>query len=149
MMHEPREQSGQHVTAMGSDAEHKNDPVAIARADVYVADSLAQTRRLGELHHAIVAHKVGAHTDFPELGQIIAGMKQGRSSDREITIADLTGTGVQDTAIATLAFARACASDDGRRNPSNRPIERRIRTVERALSHVSVLQSHCSLQQGS
>ncbi|SEI22260.1 ornithine cyclodeaminase [Rhizobium tibeticum] len=49
-------ESGQHITAMGSDVEHKNelDPQAIARADLYVADSLAQTRRLGELHHAIM-----------------------------------------------------------------------------------------------
>jgi ornithine cyclodeaminase len=100
---------GQHVTAMGSDAEHKNeiDPAAIARADVYVADSLKQTRRLGELHHAIAAGLFAADTDFPELGQIIAGGKAGRIRDADITIADLTGTGVQDTAIATLAFQRA------------------------------------------
>ncbi|MGO7815523.1 ornithine cyclodeaminase family protein, partial [Rhizobium ruizarguesonis] len=30
-----------------------------------------------------------------------------------ITIADLTGTGIQDTAIATLAFARAGAANAG------------------------------------
>ncbi|RWB50914.1 MAG: ectoine utilization protein EutC [Mesorhizobium sp.] len=100
---------GQHVTAMGSDAEHKNeiDPTAIARADVYVADSLKQTRRLGELHHAIEAGLFASDTDFPELGQIVAGGKVGRKSDTDITIADLTGTGVQDTAIAMLAFQRA------------------------------------------
>lgn len=100
---------GQHVTAMGSDAEHKNeiDPAAIGRADVYVADSLKQTRRLGELHHAIAAGLFAADTDFPELGQIIAGEKVGRTRGADITIADLTGTGVQDTAIATLAFQRA------------------------------------------
>ncbi|AWI61551.1 ectoine utilization protein EutC [Sinorhizobium fredii] len=100
---------GQHVTAMGSDAEHKNeiDPIAIARADLYVADSLKQTRRLGELHHAIEAGLVASDADFPELGQIIAGGKVGRTRDADITIADLTGTGVQDTAIATLAFQRA------------------------------------------
>ncbi|MER9275498.1 ectoine utilization protein EutC [Mesorhizobium sp. M0643] len=100
---------GQHLTAMGSDAEHKNeiDPTAIARANVYVADSLKQTRRLGELHHAIKAGLVANGKDFPELGQIIAGEKVGRRRDRDITIADLTGTGVQDTAIATLAFQLA------------------------------------------
>jgi ornithine cyclodeaminase len=40
--------AGQHVTAMGSDAEHKNelDPAAIGKAGLYVADSLKQTRRL-------------------------------------------------------------------------------------------------------
>lgn len=106
---------GQHLTAMGSDAEHKNeiDPAAIARAGLYVADSLKQTRRLGELHHAITAGLVAADAGFPELGEVVAGRKPGRSSDEQITIADLTGTGIQDTAIATLAFERARAAHAG------------------------------------
>jgi ectoine utilization protein EutC len=105
---------GQHVTAMGSDAEHKNelDPAAIV-AGGYVADRLSQTRKLGELHHAIAAGLVDADRDFPELGQVIAGQAPGRTSDGVITIADLTGTGVQDTAIATLARQRAAAAGAG------------------------------------
>ncbi|TBY26350.1 ectoine utilization protein EutC [Rhizobium leguminosarum] len=106
---------GQHLTAMGSDAEHKNeiDPAAIASADVYIADSLKQTRRLGELHHAIDAGLVAADAVFAELGQIVAGRAPGRTRNDQITIADLTGTGIQDTAIATLAFARADAANAG------------------------------------
>ena len=42
----------------------------------------------------------------PELGEVIAGQKQGRRSEADITICDLTGTGVQDTAIATHVRAR-------------------------------------------
>ncbi len=100
---------GQHVTAMGSDAEHKNevDPQAIARCDVYVPDSLDQTRRLGELRHAIEKGVVSANTDFAGLGAIITGAATGRTGADQVTIADLTGTGVQDTAIATLARTRA------------------------------------------
>jgi ornithine cyclodeaminase len=100
---------GQHVTAMGSDAEHKNeiDPSLVTKADLYVADRLSQTRLLGELHHAIKAGLVGAEQGFAELGAVIAGTAQGRTSDMQITYADLTGTGVQDTAIATLARTRA------------------------------------------
>ncbi|MBY3174098.1 ectoine utilization protein EutC [Rhizobium leguminosarum] len=106
---------GQHLTAMGSDAEHKNeiDPAAITGADLYVADSLKQTRRLGELHHAIDAGLVAADAVFAELGQIVAGRTPGRTRSDQITIADLTGTGIQDTAIATLAFARADAANAG------------------------------------
>jgi ornithine cyclodeaminase len=108
-------ESGQHVTAMGSDAEHKNelDPAAVGCADLYVADSLAQTRRLGELHHAIAAGVVAGDAVFPELGEIVAGQKAGRTRDTQITVADLTGTGVQDTAIATVAFVRAQAAHVG------------------------------------
>ncbi|WP_455373985.1 ectoine utilization protein EutC [Limibacillus halophilus] len=106
---------GQHVTAMGSDAEHKNeiDPKLVAGADLYVADSLAQTRRLGELHHAIEAGLAGSEDSFAELGAVIAGKTAGRVSADQITLADLTGTGVQDTAIATLALQRALAAGAG------------------------------------
>lgn len=107
--------AGQHVTAMGSDSEHKNEiaPELLKRADLYVADSLSQVRRLGELHHAIAAGLIPADRTFPELGAIIAGKAQGRISAEAITISDLTGTGVQDTAIATLAKARADAANAG------------------------------------
>ena len=106
---------GQHVVAMGSDAEHKNEiaPEALLRCDRYVADSLAQTRRLGELHHAI---KVGLAIDeqsLVELGQVILGRAPGRTGSGQITLADLTGTGVQDTAIATLAGERLRAEGAG------------------------------------
>lgn len=108
-------QPGQHVTAMGSDAEHKNEiePAIVTGAGLYVADSLKQTRRLGELHHAIEAGLVTEGALFTELGEIIAGRKPGRTGPDEITVADLTGTGIQDTAIATLAAARAAAAGAG------------------------------------
>ena len=61
---------------MGSDAEHKNeiDPALVARAAPYVADRLSQTRRLGELHHAIAGGMVDPSRDFAELGAVIAGI---------------------------------------------------------------------------
>lgn len=107
-------QPGQHVTAMGSDAEHKNeiDPAIVVNG-YYVADSVKQTRRLGELHHAIAAGLTEIEVDFPELGQIVAGLRPGRTNAEQITIADLTGTGIQDTAIATLTFARAGSAGAG------------------------------------
>ncbi|BCM17202.1 cyclodeaminase [Mesorhizobium sp. J8] len=107
--------AGQHITAMGSDAEHKNEiaPAILRMADLYAADSAKQTRRLGELHHAIEAAVFAADAEVTELGEIIAASKPGRRSASDITIADLTGTGVQDTAIATLARDRARAANAG------------------------------------
>ena len=40
-----------------------------------------------------------------ELGQVIAQTHPGRTDALQITICDLTGTGAQDTAIATHALA--------------------------------------------
>jgi len=101
---------GLHITAMGSDAALKNElaPEVLARADRYVPDRLAQCAALGELHHAIDAGLIAAGAAFPELGQVICGAAPGRRSETEITVCDLTGTGAQDTAIATLA-RRRCA----------------------------------------
>jgi ornithine cyclodeaminase len=105
---------GQHITAMGSDAEHKNEiaPALLAQAS-YIADRLSQTRVLGELHHAIATGVIPADRAFPELGQVIAGLAQGRIAPDQITLADLTGTGIQDTAIAALALTRARALGAG------------------------------------
>lgn len=96
---------GQHITAMGSDQPGKNElhPDCLARADLYVADRTSQTRLMGELRAALVAGAM-PDGDHPELGQIIARHHPGRQSPDQITIADLTGTGVQDTAIATHAL---------------------------------------------
>lgn len=107
--------AGQHVTAMGSDAEHKNElaPDVLVKADRYVCDRRSQCAVLGELRHAIAAGAVSGETVFPELGQVIAGQAEGRASDQEITVCDLTGTGVQDTAIAILARRRAAEAGVG------------------------------------
>ncbi len=100
---------GLHVTAMGSDAEHKTElaPEVLAQADVYVCDRQSQCAVLGELHHALAAGAVSAEAVFAELGQVIAGRAAGRTHEAQVTVCDLTGTGLQDTAIATLARRRA------------------------------------------
>lgn len=105
---------GLHITAMGSDAEHKNEiaPAALAAAR-YVCDRAQQTRVLGELHHALNAGAIQADVAVTELGQVIAEQAAGRVNDTEVTICDLTGTGAQDTAIAALALQRARAANAG------------------------------------
>lgn len=106
---------GQHITAMGSDAEHKNElePEIIQKADLYVPDSFSQVSRLGELHHALDAGIIDGSETFAELGAVIIGTASGRRSTNDITVVDLTGTGVQDTAIATLAHARVVEAGTG------------------------------------
>lgn len=104
---------GTHVTAMGSDQSAKNEiePAAIAQADPYVCDRVSQCETLGELRTARAA---GLEIDTPpELGEIIAGAKSGRTSEEAVTICDLTGTGAQDTAIATFALKAARAAGAG------------------------------------
>lgn len=97
---------GLHITAMGSDQSGKTeiDPRALLAADAYVCDRVSQCEVSGELEAALTADIWDRGTP-PELGEVIAGQRQGRRSDDDITICDLTGTGVQDTAIATHVHA--------------------------------------------
>jgi ornithine cyclodeaminase len=99
---------GLHVTAMGSDQAGKNeiDPKAIADAGLYVADRVSQCEKLGELRSAIEAGLWDGKIP-PELSEIVARKKPGRTDEKQITICDLTGTGAQDTAIATFALQQA------------------------------------------
>src|SRR5207302_533327 len=52
------------------------------------------------LHHALAAGVVTRESVDGELGDLAAGRVAGREAAREITVADLTGVGVQDAAIA-------------------------------------------------
>lgn len=98
---------GLHITAMGSDQPGKNElePQALIRADLYVCDRVSQCSVAGELEAALAAGLWDGRTP-PELGEIVTGARPGRRAPGDITICDLTGTGVQDTAIASHVRAR-------------------------------------------
>jgi ornithine cyclodeaminase len=87
-----------HINAVGSDAPDKQelDVGVLARADIIIADRLSQCLHLGEIHHAVEAG-------------VIIGRVPGRADETQITVCDLTGVGVQDAAIASLALEKAKA----------------------------------------
>jgi len=98
--------SGLHITCMGSDQPGKNEiaPAALMAADAYICDRVSQCETSGELEAALAAGIWNKGTPS-ELGEVITGKAAGRQSQDDITICDLTGTGAQDTAIATHVFA--------------------------------------------
>jgi ornithine cyclodeaminase len=104
LLHADWLKDGVHLTAVGSDTPGKQElsPFCLIRADVVAVDRLSQCSSFGELKHALDA---GMKTEAIELGQIVAGRRPGRTSDKQITVADLTGVGFQDTAIASAALA--------------------------------------------
>jgi ectoine utilization protein EutC len=110
---------GAHVTAVGSDMPHKQelDPAVLAAADKYVPDSIEAAQACGELHHAVEAGAFDAGRVYGELPALASGRLPGRGDERELTVADLTGLGVQDTAIAALAAQRANQAGAGRDIP--------------------------------
>jgi ornithine cyclodeaminase/alanine dehydrogenase-like protein (mu-crystallin family) len=95
---------GMHVTAVGSDSPGKQELEAacLQRADIIGVDRHSQCAAFGELSHATTAG-IERLTRVAELGDIVAQKAAGRTMDQQITIADLTGVGFQDTAIASAA----------------------------------------------
>ena len=94
---------GTHITAMGSDTPDKIelDPAILQIADIIVADSIEQSLSRGEIFQARQAGTL-AEDRVVELGGVIAGKSPGRTSDEQISVADLTGVAIQDIQICKL-----------------------------------------------
>jgi ornithine cyclodeaminase len=107
---------GTHITAVGSDAPDKCEVMGqvLAKADKVVADSLVQCLALGEIHHAVSGGFIAEADVYGELGEVVAGTKPGRQSDDEITLADLTGLGIQDAAVTDYVMEEAEKNNLGR-----------------------------------
>ena len=105
---------GTHITAMGSDDHGKQelDAPLLAKADVVVADSIAQCVDHGECFHAVKDDLI-AKGSILELGNVISDPRLGRTDDEQITIADLTGVAIQDIQIASMVN-RALVERGGR-----------------------------------
>jgi ornithine cyclodeaminase/alanine dehydrogenase-like protein (mu-crystallin family) len=98
---------GQHVSLMGADGPGKAEIAVeeIARAHVFCDDWL-QASHGGELAAAVEAGVIGRE-DVTELGAVVAGDREGRRSEDEITLFDSTGLAIQDLAIAKAALTKA------------------------------------------
>jgi len=94
---------GTHITAMGSDTAEKQelDPEILAKADRVVADSIDQSRSRGEIFQARKAGVIDENRIL-ELGKVIKNKELQRTSDEQITVADLTGVAVQDIQICKI-----------------------------------------------
>jgi ornithine cyclodeaminase len=88
--------------AVGADmpAKQELDAALLERADTLVADDPGQAARVGELHHATrAASRAGW------LGHLLA--EPGTEHTAGLRIADLTGLGAEDAAVASLVARRA------------------------------------------
>ena len=103
-------QPGQHASLMGADGPGKAEiavgELARLRGGRIYADDWEQASHNGDLVHAV---EVGvlARDDVSQLGDVLIGTAEGRTSEGDITIFDSTGLAIQDLAIAIAAMERA------------------------------------------
>ncbi|WP_299124284.1 hypothetical protein [uncultured Tenacibaculum sp.] len=98
-------QQGTHITAVGSDTEHKQELESelLKKASIVIADSIPQSKSRGEIYRAV---KDGAITESSviELGTAIQDPTLQRLNDEQITVVDLTGVAVQDIMITKAVY---------------------------------------------
>ncbi len=90
-------QEGTHISAVGSDAAGKQelDPEILRRSALVLVDSRRQCERLGELQHA------------PDVVAVEMREFLGRPRACSTSVADFTGLGVEDLAIAEYVYERS------------------------------------------
>jgi alanine dehydrogenase len=98
---------GQHASLMGADGPGKAEIAVAELARVRVfCDDWEQASHNGDLVHAVEAGVMG-RDDVSQLGDVLIGAAEGRTSDGDITVFDSTGLAIQDLAIALAALERA------------------------------------------
>ena len=98
-------QKGTHITAVGSDTEHKQELESnlLKKADIVIADSIPQSKSRGEIYRAVTAGAI-SENKIIELGTAIQHPALQRTNEDQITIVDLTGVAVQDIMISKAVY---------------------------------------------
>jgi len=112
---------GQHVTSIGSTmpTQREIDAEVWRRATCIVVDTRGLLTESGD---GIAAVEAGAidESGIVELTELVAGQATGRLSPDDITLYKSVGTGMQDLAVAYLAYRRARELGAGREVPDHR-----------------------------
>jgi alanine dehydrogenase len=105
---------GTFIAAVGADNPEKQElePALLTRSKI-VVDLLEQCATIGELHHALAAGVLTRDDVYGELGEVIAGVKSGRTSSDEIIIFDSTGMALQDVVTAAAVYEKAVSQGAG------------------------------------
>jgi ornithine cyclodeaminase/alanine dehydrogenase-like protein (mu-crystallin family) len=102
---------GVHINAAGSNRARAQeiDARTVERADLITIDDRAQGQiEAGDLI-AAEGQDVLAWEDVVELGQVVAGIAEGRQDDQSITLFESLGVSIEDVAVARCVYEKALA----------------------------------------
>jgi alanine dehydrogenase len=105
---------GTHIAALGADkgGDQELDSRILQRARVFV-DDIRQCRTDGEINVPLAEDLISESDLAGEIGQLVAGRLDGRTSAEEVTVFDSTGIALQDSATVPLEYERAVAAGVG------------------------------------
>ena len=100
--------NGIHINAVGADAPGKEelDPLILKRSKIII-DDWEQSSHGGEINVPLEKELLRREQIHGELGDVLTGKIDSRTSDDEITIFDSTGLAIQDVATASIVYGKA------------------------------------------
>jgi len=106
---------GTHFNCIGADAPGKEelDPAILKRAKI-VVDDWEQASHSGEINVPLSESLIKKEDIWGDLSEIVAGLKEGRTSQDEITVFDSTGLAIQDAVTAKIVYEKAISENVGR-----------------------------------
>jgi alanine dehydrogenase len=103
-----------HVNAMGADAEGKHELADEILMDAKVViDDFEQCTHSGEINVPWSQGIIDAGDIYGEIGEIVAGVRDGRTPADGVTVFDSTGLAIQDVAAAHVVYEHAFENDNG------------------------------------
>jgi len=99
---------GTHINCIGADAPGKQelDPTILIKSKI-VVDDWSQSCHGGEINVPLAKGIITKKDVWGDICEIVAGLKQGRTSPDEITVFTSTGLAIQDAAAAKIAYRKA------------------------------------------
>ena len=105
---------GTFVAAVGADNHDKQEiETGLLKRSAIVVDDLDQCASIGDLHHAIDLGVLVRRDVRATLGEVVTGVKRGRTDDDEIIVFDSTGVAIEDVAAAAVTYERAVEAHVG------------------------------------
>jgi alanine dehydrogenase len=99
---------GTHINAVGADAQGKEElEPSILNDALVVVDDLRQASHGGEINVPLSKGLFKKQQIYATLGEIITGIKSGRTDNKIITVFDSTGLAIEDIAVARLLYEKA------------------------------------------
>jgi alanine dehydrogenase len=99
---------GTHINAVGADAQGKEElEPSILNDAMVVVDDLRQASHGGEINVPISKGLFKKQQIYATLGEIITGIKTGRTDNKIITVFDSTGLAIEDIAVSRLLYEKA------------------------------------------
>lgn len=106
---------GTHINGIGSHTPGARElDTAIVKRSKFVGDSReACFKEAGDIIIPVNAGEIPESHFYAELGEIITGKKEARTSDKEITLFKSNGLAIQDAATAKLVYEKAVSAGIG------------------------------------